>query len=91
MYVRGYLQGSENGRVATIAFKYEIPSPVEFFFFLDNPPNRNAWKRTTQTTINQYWKDKLIKDAESYITLRYLGKKQATSLGKPQNLLDILV
>jgi hypothetical protein len=47
-----------------IVFKYELPSPVEL---LDNLPNKNGWKRTTQTTINQYWKDKLIKDVESYI------------------------
>lgn len=49
-----------------IVFKYELPSSVEL---LDNPPNKNAWKRTLQTTINQYWKHKLINDAESYISL----------------------
>ena len=55
-----------------IVFKYELSSPVEL---LDNLPNKNVWKRTTQTTINQYWKDKLIKDAESYI-IKIFRKKQ---------------
>jgi len=44
-------------------------------------------KDTTQTTINQYWKDKLIKDAESYITLKCLGRSSFI-VGKPHSLLD---
>jgi hypothetical protein len=47
-----------------IVFKYIVlPSPVELL----DTGQKCVEKDTTQTTINQYWKDKLIKDAESYI------------------------
>ena len=49
MYVRGYLQGSENGRVATIAYKTAESAIVSSFYRWLMIPTQ--YKYDTQTLI----------------------------------------
>jgi hypothetical protein len=82
MYVRGYLQGSENGRVGTIVLKVEYSRKRKFFFFFENSrkcnkPAKNIgrclWYANQQITSHiltpVVWSEKLIICDQRHLTL----------------------
>ena len=51
MYVRGYLQGSENGRVVTIEFRVNITRIIQSLYY--SPASRciNAWMHSLKKSV----------------------------------------
>ena len=56
--------------IRRICVKYDLPDPLDV---LSDPPSRYAWKRQIHVKINNYWKDRLIKQAELYSSLQHLS------------------
>ena len=71
--------------VRKILYKYALQNPMSC---LENPQNKNSWKKEIQTKINHFWKEKLIKDSSTYRSLEYLGFGHF-NIGKPHRILNI--
>ena len=58
-------------KVRRLLWKYDLPS---VFTLLQNPPEKERWKRMVKSAITAYWSNKIVKEAETKSTLKYLNK-----------------
>ncbi|MES9884980.1 MAG: reverse transcriptase family protein [Sedimenticola sp.] len=56
--------------VKKILLKYELNDPLEL---LNNPPQKLYWKKTVNTAVNNFWKERIKQHAAQYSSLKYLN------------------
>ena len=54
--------------------KYILNSPHDLIV---NPPTKSSWNRSVGTTINKYYINQMVKDAENKSSLKFLHLSEA--------------
>ena len=69
-------------KVTQIAHQYELPSPHDL---ISNPPEKAAWKKLVNKTINNYYVSKLLQESCGKSTLNFLNLTDAV-VGNVHNI-----
>ena len=83
-YVLNFLPDSKTwfNQVKELCFQYGLPHPLQL---LQDPPEKELFKRTVKLNVLQFWQSKLSEDSMSLSSLGYF-KPKFMSLDRPHPL-----
>ena len=56
-------------KVLRLLFKYDLPS---IYTLIHGIPPKSMWKALVQKSTDHHWKDKLLSDRKSKVSIKYL-------------------
>ena len=72
--MKGQNSDSWFSKLDEISEKYSLNSPHDLIV---NPPTKLSWNRSVGTTINKYYINQMVKDAENKSSLKFLHLSEA--------------
>ena len=72
--MKGQNSDSWFSKLDEISEKYSLNSPHDLIV---NPPTKSSWNRFVGTTINEYYINQMVKDAENKSSLKFLHLTEA--------------
>jgi hypothetical protein len=72
--MKGQNSDSWFSKLDEISEKYSLNSPHDLIV---NPPTKSSWNRSVGTTINEYYINQMVKDAENKSSLKFLHLTEA--------------
>ena len=72
--LKGQNSDSWFSKLDEISEKYSLNSPHDLIV---NPPTKLSWNRSVGTTINKYYINQMVKDAENKSSLKFLHLSEA--------------